>query len=142
MDKDQIDWIDPAATRRLMLEYRQTLGTKGASEIERQIYEHTKETISRKTIENWLNDPDSAPRPQTQKTCLRFLQTKHFQDLVPCARDYLESDARFCRIAAAMLDLYVEDGKDLTELAALNGLIAGWWTWSASRFRPKGPSSG
>jgi hypothetical protein len=102
VEKKQTDWIDPAAARRLLLEYRQALRVKGGSEIERQINTHTRLGISRKTIENWLNDADSVPSPQTLKIVLRFLQTAHFQDVVPRTRDYLESDTRFSRRGTAL----------------------------------------
>lgn len=70
MEEAQSEWIDPVAARRLLLEYRQTLGVKGGSEIERQIDKRTRLGISRKTIENWLNDPNSVPSPQTLKIVL------------------------------------------------------------------------
>lgn len=127
MDKGKIEWIDPAAARRLLLEYRQTLGVKGGSEIERQIDTHTRLGISRKTIENWLNDPNSVPSAQTLKIVLRFLQTEHFQKVVPRSRDYLDADARLCRIAAALFDLYGAPGVELPVLTENLNRISGWW---------------
>jgi hypothetical protein len=110
-----------------MLEYRQTLRVKGGSEIERQIAKHTKLGISRKTIENWLNDPESQPNSQTLKIVLRFLQTAHFQKIVPRTRDYLESDARLCRIGDALFDLYGSSEMDSIRLEEINTRVAGWW---------------
>lgn len=127
MRESDNEWIDPAAARRLMLEYRQTLGVKGGSEIERQIERHTRLGISRKTIENWLNDPNSVPSPQTLKIVLRFLRTAHFQEVVPRTRDYLDADARLCRIGTALFDLYGAQGEDASVLLEDNARIAGWW---------------
>lgn len=128
MEENQIDWIDSAAARRLLLEYRQTLGVKGGSEIERQINRHTRLGISRKTIENWLNDAGSAPSPQTLKIVLRFLQTEYFQGVVPRVRDYLEADSRLRRRGAALFDLYGAKELDAVECARINALIQGWWS--------------
>lgn len=128
MEIDKVGWIDPATARRLLLEFRQTLGVKGGSEIERQINKYTRLGISRKTIENWLNDPDSAPSSQTLKIVQRFLQTEHFQKIVPRARDYLETDARLLRRGTALFDLYGAKELDATECTRLNSLIHGWWS--------------
>ncbi|MEJ0003799.1 MAG: hypothetical protein WDN30_09860 [Pararobbsia sp.] len=133
MEENRIDWIDPAAARRLLLEYRQTLGVKGGSEIERQINRHTRLGISRKTIENWLNDAESAPSPQTLKIVLRFLQTDHFRDVVPRVRDYLESESRLHRRGSALFDLYGAKELDVLECARINSLIEGWWSDSLFR---------
>ncbi|MCI2808929.1 hypothetical protein [Eoetvoesiella caeni] len=133
MDRNQTNWIDPATARRLLLEYRQALAVKGASEIERQIDRHTRLGISRKTIENWLHDADSTPSPQTLKIVLRFLQTEHFQKMVPRTRDYLEADARLYRRGAALFDLHGAQDLDANEYARLNSLIDGWWSGPVSQ---------
>lgn len=127
MGESKDDWIDPAAARRLMLEYRQTLGVKGGSEIERQINQHTRLGISRKTLENWLNDPNSVPSTQTIKIVRRFLQTAHFAQVVPRVRDYLEADARLLRIGITLFDLYGVKGEDATISISKNAYLAGWW---------------
>lgn len=121
------EWIDPAVARRLMLEYRYALGIKGGSEIERQIVTHTKLGIHRKTIENWLRDPENVASQQTIKIILRFLRTQHFQDTIPRTREYLDSDARLSRIAAALFDLYGASEEDLSVLIEKNQNLAGWW---------------
>lgn len=127
MEKEEIDWIDPVVARRLLLEYRHALGVKGGSEIERQIVMHTRLGISRKTIENWLNDADSTPSPQTIKIVRRFLKTEHFQKVVPRARDHLEADARLCRIGATLFDLYGSPVEELPVLTDALNRISGWW---------------
>lgn len=133
MEDSSGNLIDPATARRLLLEYRQAFGVKGGSEIERQIAKHTRLGISRKTIENWLNDAASLPSQQTLKIVLRFLGTKHFQDVVPRARDYLEADARLYRRGAALFDLHGGQNLDANECARLNSLIEGWWSGPLSQ---------
>lgn len=120
-------WIDPAAARQLMLEYRETLRVKGGSEIERKISRYANLGISRKTLENWLNDTDSVPSPQTLKIVSKFLRTAHFAEMVPRVRDYLESDARLCRIGSMLFDLYGVKGEDTPVSIAKNTYLAGWW---------------
>ncbi|MEW3780788.1 hypothetical protein QOZ23_04665 [Pseudomonas aeruginosa] len=127
MKTDPNEWIDPAIARRLMLEYQNAIGIKGASEIERRIDTYTKLGLHRKTIENWLRDPDSTASPQTLKIVLRFLRTAHFQQIVPRTRDYLDSDARLSRIGAALFDLYGVVDEDLPTTIEKNAHIAGWW---------------
>lgn len=128
MKADQNDWIDPRTARQLMLEYRQALGIKGASEIERQIDKHTRLGISRKTLENWLNDPAAIPSAQTVKIVQRFLQTEHFSQVVPHARDSLDSGARLRRIGVTLFDLYGVKDEDWPVSVAKNAYLAGWWT--------------
>jgi len=128
MGEEQTDWIDAAVARRLMLEYRQTLGVKGGSEIERQIDRHVRLGISRKTLENWLNDPHSVPSRQTLKIVQRFLNTKHFEDVVPRVHDCLQADARLRRIGTTLFDLYGVKGEDVPVSIEKNAYLAGWWT--------------
>ncbi|WP_423174594.1 hypothetical protein [Stenotrophomonas maltophilia] len=127
MKADPNEWIDPAIARRLMLEYQNAIGIKGASEIERRIDTYTKLGLHRKTIENWLRTPDSTASPQTLKIVLRFLRTAHFQQIVPRTRDYLDSDARLSRIGAALFDLYGMTDEDLPTTINKNINLAGWW---------------
>lgn len=122
-------WIDPATARRLMLEYRQALGVKGGSKISDNIFQYAnRETLDRKTIENWLGSPDHVAHPETLRIVLKFMQTPHFQKIVPRARDYLEADARLYRRGAALFDLHGAQDMDANECARLNSLIEGWWS--------------
>lgn len=136
MTGDDTDWIDPVSARVLMLEYRKALGVKGASAIERQIDRHAKLGISRKTIENWLNNSESVVSAQTLGIILKFLKTAHFQAVVPRAKDYVDSDARLARIGTALSDLYglfppslytLEKSQGSSILKNTNNKIAGWW---------------
>ncbi|CAM5461120.1 hypothetical protein [Eoetvoesiella caeni] len=137
MKKDINGWIDPATARRLMLEYRQAVGIKGGSEIERQIHSHTKLGLHRKTIENWLRDPNSVASPQTLKIILRFLHTSHFQQIVSRTRDYLDADARLHRVGTALFHLHGAIEVSPAELKARNDHLAGWWEYDPNKSKQK-----
>lgn len=127
MKQNQSGWIDPSAARRLMLEYQRVLRVRGASKIAVRIKEHTDYVIDRKTLENWLNGRGIEPSYITLKAIACFLETPHFAEAVPRVRDYLEADARLCRIAAALFDLYGAREAELPVLTENLSRISGWW---------------
>lgn len=132
------EWIDPATARRLLLEYRGKLGVQGASEIAQRIKRYTGSDpngsrkdgfeINRKTIENLMNDRRGAPSGITLTVIARFMRTEHFQTLVPRARDYLEADARLCRVGSALFDMRGATELDVVGCARRNALLQGWWS--------------
>lgn len=110
-----------------MLEYQRKIGVRGASAIAQEIEVQTTFEINRKTIENWLNARGAVPNYATLKAIAHFLASKHFQAIVPHARNYLDSDARLYRIGSALFELYGANEMDAPRAAEMNALLAGWW---------------
>jgi hypothetical protein len=127
LDEKTGEWIDPAVSRMLLLEYQHKLGVKGASQIERDIHDHAKEDLDRKTIENWLKGTGSVTSHITLQKILKFLRTGHFAKIIPSVADYLNSDSRLLRLGSAIMELYGAEGLDIRSACDKNAYLGGWW---------------